>query len=166
MVGLEDSSDQKVETYSKGMKVRLNFIRAIMHDPEILFFDEPTAGLDPVNGHKIKDHMLTLRDKGKTLFVTTHDMFTADEICDRVSFIVDGEIKVTERPSVLKRQYGKKVVNVELAGERRATFSLTNLGNNSDFVAFIKNQDVVRINTMEATLEEVFIKITGKSLQT
>jgi fluoroquinolone transport system ATP-binding protein len=77
------------------MKMRLNFIRAIMHDPEILFFDEPTAGLDPINAQKIKRHIKKLKTQGKTIFVTTHDMTTADELCDRVSFIADGEIRLT-----------------------------------------------------------------------
>lgn len=165
IVGLEDSINKRVEEYSKGMKMRLNFIRAIMHDPDIFFFDEPTAGLDPVNAQKLKRHIVKLKDQGKTIFVTTHDMATADEICDRVSFIVDGEIRLTEKPSILKNLHGKHAVKVELQNQKTAEFPVDNLGNNPQFLDFIKQDEILRINTQEATLEEVFIKVTGKKLQ-
>lgn len=165
MVGLQDSMNKKVAAYSKGMKMRLNFIRAIMNDPDMLFFDEPTAGLDPVNGHKIKEHIVNLKNKGKTIFITTHDMTTADEICDRVSFIVDGRLRVTEAPSTLKHQHGENKVSVESMNGKSAQFSLENLGKNQDFLAFISQNQLLRINTMEATLEQVFIRVTGKTLK-
>lgn len=164
IVGLEDSINQKVEEYSKGMKMRLNFIRAIMHDPDILFFDEPTAGLDPINAQKIKRHIVKLKEQGKTIFVTTHDMATADELCDRVSFIVDGEIRLTEKPSVLKNEHGKHSVKVELQNKKTADFPVEDLGTNPQFLEFIKQDQILKINTQEATLEEVFIKVTGKKL--
>lgn len=165
IVGLEDSINKRVEEYSKGMKMRLNFIRAIMHDPDIFFFDEPTAGLDPVNAQKIKRHIVKLKHQGKTIFVTTHDMATADEICDRVSFIVDGEIRLTEKPSILKNLHGKHAVKVELQNQKIAEFPIDSLGDNPQFLEFIKQDEILRINTQEATLEEVFIKVTGKKLQ-
>lgn len=164
MVGLEDALNKRVEEYSKGMKMRLNFIRAIMHNPDLLFFDEPTAGLDPVNAHKIKDHIRALKKQGKTIFITTHNMTTADELCDRVSFIVDGELRVTESPASLKKQYGKEVVNVVLENAETQEFPILDLGNNNDFTNFIKKDKVLKINTLEATLEEVFIQVTGKKL--
>ncbi|MCG8322708.1 MAG: ABC transporter ATP-binding protein [Cytophagales bacterium] len=165
MVGLQDSMNKKVEAYSKGMKMRLNFIRAIMNNPDILFFDEPTAGLDPVNGHKIKEHIVDLKNQGKTIFITTHDMATADEICDRVSFIVDGRLRVTETPSTLKHQHGENKVSVESKDGKSAEFSLENLGKNLQFLEFIQENQLLRINTMEATLEQVFIQVTGKTLK-
>ena len=164
LVGLEDSMNQKVEQYSKGMKMRLNFIRAIMHDPDILFFDEPTAGLDPVNAIKIRNHIKALKKHGKTIFITTHNMNTADELCDRVSFIVDGELQLTGVPSNLKHNHGKNVVLVELKDGKSTEFPLDKLGNNEDFIDFISSGEIQRINTMEATLEVVFIQITGKAL--
>ena len=164
IVGLEDSKNQRVEEFSKGMKMRLNYIRAIMHDPEILFFDEPTIGLDPINGQKIKRHIESLRNRGKTIFITTHDMTTADELCDRVSFIVDGKIRLTEKPSILKNKHGKHTVRVELNDGKSAEFPVADLGNNPKFLEFIKQDEILRINTQEATLEEVFIKVTGKEL--
>ncbi len=164
IVGLEDIIDKRVEEFSKGMKMRLNFVRAIMHDPDILFFDEPTAGLDPINAQKIKKHIVKLKDQGKTIFVTTHDMATADEICDRVSFIDDGEIRLTEKPSILKNEHGKHSVKVELANKKTEEFAVVGLGDNPKFLEFIKQDEVLRINTQEATLEEVFIKVTGEKL--
>lgn len=164
LVGLEDSMNQKVEQYSKGMKMRLNFIRAIMHDPDILFLDEPTAGLDPVNAIKIRKHIKALKSHGKTIFITTHNMNTADELCDRVSFIVEGELQLTDVPSTLKHNHGKNVVLIELKDGKSAEFPLERLGVNKDFIGFISSSEIQRINTMEATLEEVFIQITGKAL--
>jgi fluoroquinolone transport system ATP-binding protein len=162
--GLGPDADKKVEEFSKGMKMRLNFIRAIMHDPDIIFLDEPTAGLDPINAQKLKRYILKLKNEGKTIFVTTHDMTTADELCDRVAFIADGEIRVTEKPSVLKSEHGRHTVKVELQNGRSAEFALKHLGANPDFSAFIASDEILRINTQEATLEEVFIKATGTKL--
>ncbi len=100
----------------------------------------------------------------KTIFVTTHDMTTADELCDRVSFIAGGEIRLTEKPSVLKNRHGKHTVKVELQNEQTAEFPVKDLGNNPKFLEFISQDEVLRINTQEATLEEVFIKVTGTKL--
>ncbi len=162
--GLAGDADKRVGEFSKGMKMRLNFIRAIMHDPDILFFDEPTSGLDPINAQKIKRYIIKLKTEGKTIFVTTHDMTTADELCDRVSFIAGGEIRLTEKPSVLKNEYGKHTVKVELENGQTAEFPVKDLGNNLNFLEFIKQDEILRINTQEATLEEVFIKVTGTKL--
>ncbi len=162
--GLSEDADKKVEAFSKGMKMRLNFMRAIMHDPDILFLDEPTAGLDPINAQKIKRYIIKLKNEGKTIFVTTHDMMTADELCDRVSFIADGEIRMTEKPSVLKSEYGKQTVKVELQTGQTAEFAIPGLGNNPEFLEFIAQSEILRIATQEATLEEVFIEVTGTAL--
>lgn len=164
MVGLHDAINQPVATYSKGMKMRLNFIRAIQHDPDILFFDEPTAGLDPVNAKMIREHIKNLQQKGKTIFITTHSMQTADELCDRVSFIVDGKLRITDSPESLKSQYGKEAVRVELVDGQSQEFPISDLGNNPEFIGFLKKGEINRIHTLEATLDEVFINVTGKTL--
>ncbi|MEQ9099436.1 MAG: ABC transporter ATP-binding protein [Imperialibacter sp.] len=165
MVGLEKDMDKAVETYSKGMKMRLNFIRAIQHDPDILYFDEPTSGLDPVNAQIIRKHIMRLKEAGKTIFITTHSMHTADELCDRVGFIVDGELRITDTPERLKAKYGKQAVEVQLADGQMQEFPLAKLGESTAFAAFIRLGEVSKIHTMEASLEEVFIKVTGKSLK-
>jgi len=165
LVGLEQDANKRVDTFSKGMKVRLNFVRAIMHDPDLLFFDEPTMGLDPINALVIKNHILELKKRGKTIFITTHNMATADELCDRVSFIVEGEIIVTEKPSELKLQYGNDLVTVELKNGNSYEFSLAQLGANKEFLEFIKTDEILRIHSQESTLEHVFIAVTGKALK-
>ncbi|MEQ9378897.1 MAG: ABC transporter ATP-binding protein [Imperialibacter sp.] len=165
MVGLEKDMDKAVETYSKGMKMRLNFIRAIQHDPDILYFDEPTSGLDPVNAQIIRKHIMRLKEAGKTIFITTHSMHTADELCDRVGFIVDGELRITDTPERLKAKYGKQAVEVQLADGQMQEFPLAGLGENAGFTSFIRLGEVNKIHTLEASLEEVFIKVTGKPLK-
>jgi len=166
-VGLLADRDKRVEKFSKGMKMRLNFIRSVMHDPEILFFDEPTSGLDPVNAKIIRDMILDFKNKGKTVFLTTHNMNEADYLCDRVAFIVEGTIPVIDNPGELKIKYGQKSVKVSYNGDgklQEELFPLTGIGCNSRFLEIL-NQDCVRtIHTQEATLEDIFIKLTGREL--
>lgn len=88
MVGLENDADKRVANYSKGMKARLNFIKALLHDPSLLFLDEPTSGLDPTNNRMMKDMILEEKKRGKTILLTTHNMQDAAELCDRVAFIL------------------------------------------------------------------------------
>ena len=98
LVGLENDADKRVSDYSKGMKSRLNFIKALIHDPKLLFLDEPTSGLDPTNSRMMKDMILEEKRKGKTILLTTHNMQDATELCDRVAFIVGGQIFALDSP--------------------------------------------------------------------
>jgi fluoroquinolone transport system ATP-binding protein len=165
-VGLTDAAGKKVETYSKGMKMRLNFIRALIHDPEILFFDEPTSGLDPINARNIKNYILELKEMGKTIFLTTHNMYDADELCDRVAFIVNGKIMAEDVPKNLKLKYGKPSLKVEYMDNilRSREFDIENLGEDTSFEYILKNFKIISIHSREASLDEVFIKTTGQSL--
>jgi fluoroquinolone transport system ATP-binding protein len=165
VVGMEEHMDKRVEDYSKGMKMRLNFIRSIMHNPDIIFFDEPTSGLDPTNAHKVKEEIKALKAKGKTIFITTHDMATADELCDRVSFIVDGKIVLTDTPTSLKHIHGKECIQVTMNSLKKTEFPVKNIGHNQAFLELIKQEDLMKIETLEASLEEVFIKVTGTNLK-
>jgi fluoroquinolone transport system ATP-binding protein len=168
-VGLKDDADKKVANFSKGMKIRLNVARSLIHQPKILFLDEPTSGLDPVNSRKIKDLILSIRDRGTTVFVTTHDMHVADELCDRVAFIAAGTINVIDTPSILKKQYGKRNVQVEyLNGTQNVQqqeFPLDGLGDNEAFLGLLKTASRLEtIHTQETTLENIFIEVTGQEL--
>lgn len=168
MVGLGEDGDLLVSQYSKGMKNRLTVARSLLHNPELLFLDEPTAGLDPVNARRIKDVIKAQQEAGKTIFLTTHDMMVAEALCDRVAFIVDGEIKLIDAPKQLKLQHGKATVRVEYVvnGDGRiaaAEFALTDLGENG-FVNLVQNYAVQTIHSQEATLEEIFIQVTGRRL--
>jgi fluoroquinolone transport system ATP-binding protein len=166
-VGLEGERRKKVEDYSKGMKMRLNFIRAIMHDPEILFFDEPTSGLDPVNARIIKDIILELKNRGKTIFLTTHHMDVAEQLCDRVAFINEGMISAIDQPKNLMVQYGKPMLKVEYEKDgvvHTEKLSLDHLKDNLIFEDILKNHQILTMHSQEATLEEVFILLNGRAL--
>ncbi|MFQ5704986.1 MAG: ABC transporter ATP-binding protein, partial [Gemmatimonadales bacterium] len=109
-VDLEDAADVRVAEFSKGMKNRLNFARSMIQRPRLWFLDEPTAGLDPINARRIKEIVKQRQQEGTTTFMTTHDMAAAAELCERLAFIVGGQIAVIDTPLALKRQYGKRSV--------------------------------------------------------
>lgn len=168
-VGLKEDADKKVEAFSKGMKVRLNVARSLINKPKLLFLDEPTNGLDPVNARGIKDLVLELRRRGATVFVTTHNMMVADELCDRVAFITGGHINVIDAPAALKKQYGKRQVQVEYRNGAQETqiqeFPLDGLGENNEFMTLLKSgHRLETIHTQETTLDDIFIQVTGQEL--
>lgn len=100
-LGLEQRADERVETFSRGMKQRLHVARGLMGDPRVLILDEPTTGMDPVAAMGFRDLVTELRSEGRTILVTTHDMAEAEAICDRVTLIDNGALLATERPSTL-----------------------------------------------------------------
>ncbi|MBP7642763.1 MAG: ABC transporter ATP-binding protein [Saprospiraceae bacterium] len=164
-VGLENDAKKKVGDFSKGMKMRLNFVRSFMHNPEIIFLDEPTSGLDPVNGRIIKDIIKELQSEGKTIFLTTHQMHDADELCNRVAFMVDGALKVIDSPKQLKLKYSHHNVEVFMKDQQDPFyFSMEGLGQNETFLQLIRNGELSTIHSKEASLDEIFIQVTGKSL--
>lgn len=168
IIGLLDDKNTRVEAYSKGMKMRLNFVRALLNKPEILFLDEPTSGLDPGNARIMKDIILELKKQGKTIFLTTHNMSDADELCDRLAFMVEGEIPVIDSPHALKLQHGKKTVKVEYrknGSTETQQFDLKVIGSNPEFQKLIQSPELETIHTQEATLENIFIKVTGQKLK-
>jgi ABC-2 type transport system ATP-binding protein len=101
LVGLDERADDRVETFSRGMRQRLHLARGLVADPRILFLDEPTVGLDPVASLDFREMVIGLRSAGKTIFIATHDMAEAEAICDRVTLIDHGDILATESPRTL-----------------------------------------------------------------
>lgn len=167
MVGLSDDADTRVSGFSKGMKMRLNFVRAFLNKPDIIFLDEPTSGLDPVNARKVKDIILDCKAKGKTVFLTTHNMTVAAEVCDRVAFIVDGKIALIDSPHDLMVQNGQRTLRVEFAngsGNKTHDFNLEGIGSNPEFLSLIQEKKIETMHTLEASLEDIFIKTTGRRL--
>ena len=167
-VGMADATDRRVGTYSRGMQMRLNFIRALIHDPELVFLDEPTAGIDPGNARTVMAIVEELREEGTTVFLTTHDMTVADQLCDRVAFIVDGRLPVVDTPRTLKLKHGEPTVTVEYRADGtldRRTFELADLGTDEVFHDLLQSGHVETIHTEEATLEDVFIAVTGEHLR-
>ena len=169
MVGLDADGDLLVSQYSKGMKNRLTVARALVHDPQLLFLDEPTSGLDPVNSRRIKELIKSQQRAGKTIFLTTHDMTVADDLCDRVAFIIDGRISLIDAPRKLKLQYGQPKVRVEYLANgcevpAQRDFQLVGLGQDSSFWELLRSRPLQTIHSQEATLEDIFIQVTGRSL--
>ncbi|MFW5728411.1 MAG: ABC transporter ATP-binding protein [Spirochaetota bacterium] len=113
MVGLRDAAHKRVSNYSKGMKQRLLFARSIINRPRILFLDEPMSGLDPTTAGRIKEIIRQKTAEGVTIFLTTHNMYAADELCDEVAFLHEGQIIAKDTPRNLKLAYGEKSVKVE-----------------------------------------------------
>ena len=167
MVGLQEEARKKAGAYSKGMMQRLGFARSMMNKPDIWFLDEPTMGLDPTAAKNIKSIIREKQKKGTTIFLTTHNMFVADELCDRVGFIVDGKIATIDTPKNLKLKYGQSTAVVEYLEYntlKSKKFGLTGV-NKAKLQKFIGDHDVKTLHSGEPTLEEIFIKITGRVLE-
>lgn len=167
MVGLEGKENIRAGEFSKGMKHRLTFARSMINNPKLWFLDEPTTGLDPAIASEIKEIIREENKKGVTIFLTTHNMHIADELCDRVAFIVDGEIKLIDSPRNLKLQYGDQLVEVEYIknGETiKESFSTVVAEEKKQLQDIIANYQIETMHTKEATLEEIFIKVTGREL--
>jgi fluoroquinolone transport system ATP-binding protein len=168
MVRLEGDRDTRVEAFSKGMKMRLSFIRALINRPELLFLDEPTAGLDPGNARVMKDIILDLQKEGVTIFLTTHHMDDAAELCKRLAFMVEGTLPVIDSTQELRLKHGKKTLRLEYrdGGEiYNDDFPMDGLGYNPVFTDILQNQEILTIHTQEASLEDIFIKVTGQQLK-
>lgn len=166
-VGLAQDANKKAGSYSKGMKQRLGFARSMINRPELWFIDEPTMGLDPGTAKSIKSIIRKKKEEGTTIFLTTHDMYVADELCDRVAFIVDGKIIETDSPKNLKLKYGRPVVTVEYLEKSELltkSFSLTD-SDKKELQNFIGAHDIKTIHSDEPTLEDIFIKLTGRELE-
>jgi len=167
LVGLEGKENVKAGEFSKGMKHRLTFARSMINDPDLWFLDEPTTGLDPAIAADIKNIIKQKNNEGVTIFLTTHNMFIADELCDRVAFIVDGEIKLIDSPKNLKLQYGAKLVDIEYLEKGKVikeTLSTVLPEDKKLLQKIIENHEIQTMHTKEATLEEIFIKVTGRGL--
>jgi len=149
------------------MKVRLTVARSLLNNPDVFFMDEPTAGLDPINARRIKELIKIEKNAGRTVFLTTHNMTVADELCDRVAFLVDGEIKLVDSPRALNLEYGASRVRVEyqINGAVDAQdFALQGLGEDKVFIDLLQSGHVQTMHTQEASLEEIFIEVTGQML--
>lgn len=166
MVGLERDADKRVSDYSKGMKARLNFIKALLHDPLLLCLDEPTSGLDPTNSRIMKDLILEERKKGKTILLTTHNMEDAAQLCDRVAFIVNGKICALDSPHNLIMSKGAAAVTYTwmAQGEHKASCPLDRLSDDEQLKRLIAGNRLRSIHSSEPTLNDIFIEITGRTL--
>ncbi|OGD35357.1 multidrug ABC transporter ATP-binding protein [Candidatus Atribacteria bacterium RBG_16_35_8] len=167
-VGLEGREKNRVETYSKGMKQRLMVARSIVNQPEVLFLDEPTAGLDPTSSRAIHNIIMQERKRGATVFLTTHDMMEADKLSDRVAFMNQGRIVAMDTPLNLKQKYGKRALKAKVimpGGKLEdREIALDTADTPGSVKELFSNENVVTVHSKEATLEDIFIKITGRGL--
>lgn len=167
-VGLLSDADKKVSDFSKGMKARLNFIKALIHDPALLFLDEPTSGLDPSNARRMKDIILQEKADGKTILLTTHNMYDATELCDRVAFIVDGRLRALDTPRNLIMTRGASRVQYTYfcnGREEQAEIPLNRTSEDAVLQKLIRDNSLQSIHSSEPTLNDIFVELTGRQLQ-
>jgi len=191
-VGLADRARDRVSSYSKGMRQRLMMARALVNRPDVLFLDEPTDGLDPVSSQAIRGIIQEEAQRGAAVLLTTHDMWEADELSDRVAFINEGKLYALDTPENLKLQYGKRSVKVRfrVGGEgakgdkggeggeggdadensdrgevREKIVELDKEDTGEQLKAAVGSAGLMTIHTEEATLESIFIQMTGRGLQ-
>ncbi len=188
MVGLKGRGEEKVEGYSRGMKQRLHVARTLLHEPAILFLDEPTIGLDPVGAREFRNVILNLQSEKKTILLTTHYMFEADALCDRIAVINQGRIIALDTPAGLKQHVSDlSVVEVETFGvpdgvlqglralpfvdslsvedneQRQILLVQTRRGAEAvpDIMASLGGQRMGRVIVREPTLEDAYVRLVG-----
>ncbi len=167
-VGLAGRGKDRVETYSKGMKQRLMVARSMVNQPRVLFLDEPTAGLDPTSSESIRNVILEERARGATVFLTTHDMFEADKLSDRVAFMNQGKIVALDTPLNLKQKYGKRALKAKISTKSGSLEDREIILDTPETPKAVQQlfaeENVVTVHSEEATLEDIFISITGRGL--
>ena len=163
-VGLTEAANRKIKTYSTGMKQRLLIARALINEPRVLFLDEPTRGLDPSSARDLRDLIANLSRGGTTVFLTTHYMEEADELCHRVAFLSQGKIVALDSPRELKLRYGERTAHVVLADRSDQTVHLDDPPDAERLAAWMRAGMVLTIHSQEGTLEDVFINLAGRPL--
>jgi ABC-2 type transport system ATP-binding protein len=191
MVGLQERGNERVEGYSRGMKQRLHVARTLLHDPQILFLDEPTIGLDPVGAREFRQVILNLQSEKKTILLTTHYMFEADALCQRVGVINHGHIVALDTPEGLKQHVSDlSVIELEVFGippeiierlraqpyvdavavenrDQRQVLQVQSLRGSAavpDLMASLNGVRVGRVQVREPTLEDAYVRLVGGKL--
>jgi ABC-2 type transport system ATP-binding protein len=163
-VGLTDAASRKVRTYSSGMKQRLLIARALVNDPQVLFLDEPTKGLDPSSAREVRSIIRDHARGGATIFLTTHYMEEADELCDRVAFLAAGAIVALDTPRELKLRFGERTATVLLRDRSEHEIHLDDGDDAARLAAWMAAGDVLTVHSNEGTLEDVFVDLAGRAL--
>jgi ABC-2 type transport system ATP-binding protein len=164
LTGMAEFKKKKVKTFSKGMKQKIMIARALVNDPEVLFLDEPSSGLDPKSSRDIRQLIMGLKNKGKTILLTTHNMEEADSLCDDLAFIYKGNIIARGTPKYLKKKYGSDVLKIETLSGRIIEHPLNTESCSRAFSELSASGDILTVHSEEATLEDVFIELTGERL--
>ncbi len=159
----KDFLRRPVSSYSKGMRQRVSMARALISNPKLLFLDEPTSGLDPAGAVLFRRIIEKERQKGTTVFVTTHNMFDADLLCDRIAFISNGNIVALDTPGNLKEQNSSRSIVVEYVYQGRReerTIEASELKAGIPFAC----DELISVHSQEPTLEDIFIRYAGRGL--
>jgi len=183
IVGLTRRENDRVETYSSGMQQRLHLARALLHDPELIFLDEPTVGIDPVGAREIRQLVKDLLKRGKTILLTSHYMYEVEELCDRIAVVNHGKIVALDTPAGLKkRSSGESVVVIQTPNGRldlqqelhKLELSATDINNSGETVSLhtrnpshvlnvltplLERNVITNIEVHNATLEDVYVQI-------
>ena len=192
LVGLKDRAQEKVEGYSRGMKQRLHIARTLLHEPEVLFLDEPTIGLDPIGARELRQVIRNLQAEKKTILLTTHYMFEADALCDRIAVINHGKIIAMDTPIVLKELVSDlsiielevfgvpdknlqdlqnlefvDMVTVEEQDQRQMLLVQTARGSEAvpDLLQVLQNIRVGKVIVREPTLEDAYVRLVSAQNQ-
>jgi len=190
LVGLSGREKERVEGYSRGMRQRLHVARGLLHDPAVLFLDEPTIGIDPVGARELRATIATLREQGKTILLTTHYMFEADELCDRIAVIRSGTIVASGTPEQLKERVttghvlevqtfgvgdavvasvqaleGARSVGVDERGQSQVLMVQIESGVEVTpaVLALLSGVGVGRVVTRQPTLEDAYVELVSES---
>lgn len=165
-VGLQKARKTPAGKLSKGMKQRLVLARAILHKPRLLFLDEPTSGLDPAATKSIHELLYNLKEKGTTIFLTTHNMEEAAKMCNRIALLHEGEIVEQGKPEELCRKYNTQNQITIIKKDNQMISFINDVDNAAKIGKMFEQGEIVSIHSSEPNLEQVFLTLTGKSLQT
>lgn len=164
-MGLYEARKTAVSGLSKGMKNRLSLARALMNQPRLLFLDEPTSGLDPAATREIHAILREQKQKGTTIFLTTHNMFEAESLCDHVGLLSNGRLIEYGEPAEICRKYNH-LNRLQITLKNNETVSLPNDSTAAAPLAdYLEKEEIAAIHSTEPTLESVFIELTGKGLE-
>ncbi|MEM8532277.1 MAG: ABC transporter ATP-binding protein [Chloroflexota bacterium] len=163
-VNLLDRANDKTRTFSNGMKQRMVIARAILHRPQVLFLDEPTRGLDPSIAQQIRNLITELAHDGMTIFLTTHYMEEADQLCDSIAFFNQGSIVALDTPEALKLAYGQRSVEVSLQDGSTVCLALDDPVEGMQLGELAAAGQIQTLHSTEATLEDVFLQLTGHAV--
>lgn len=163
IVNLESDQKKIVSKLSRGMLQRVTLARTLLHEPELLFLDEPTSALDPTNSLHIHNGLRALKERGTTIFLTTHDMQEAEALCDRVAFLHKGEIRLLDEPATLRRSHSNSTVTIQLHCGEKVLLSTT-AEDADQLFKYMANNEIATMHTNEPTLGDIFVEMTGREL--
>lgn len=161
LVHLTEAAKRRVKTYSSGMKQRLLIARALINQPRVLFLDEPTRGLDPASARELRELIARLSAEGTTVFLTTHYMDEADELCDRVAFLSAGKVVGLDTPRELKLRFGSRTAVALLDDRTERELDLAGEEAARELAGLMAAGRVLSLHSREGTLEDVFIALAG-----